>query len=89
MREDLYFEDSHNKGIIREGLPIVADGWQGSNEIIQALGVKLIESQNHVSETKNELKVTKKRLRQSLETIHKLRTQIEDESDFTRFAFFL
>ncbi|CAG8610800.1 11621_t:CDS:10, partial [Funneliformis caledonium] len=37
LQEYLYFEDTHNKGIIREGLPIVADGWQGSNEIVQAL----------------------------------------------------
>ncbi len=40
-----------------------------------------------MSETKNELKVTKKCLRQLLETIHRLKTQIKDEFDFTRFAF--
>ena len=40
-----------------------------------------------MSETKNELKVTKKCLCQLLETIHRLRTQIEDESNFTTFAF--
>ncbi len=86
LQEDLYFEDSHNKGIIREGLPIVADGWQGSNEIVQALGVKLMESQNWVRETKNELKVTKKRLHRSLDTVHRLKIQKENESDFLRFV---
>ncbi|CAI2185390.1 19470_t:CDS:2, partial [Funneliformis geosporum] len=45
--------------IIREGLPIVTDGWQRSNEIVQALGVKLMESQNQMNEMKNILKTTK------------------------------
>ena len=44
LQEDLFFKDTHNKGIIKEGLPIVANGWQGSNEIVQALGVKLMKS---------------------------------------------
>ncbi|CAG8636544.1 8634_t:CDS:10, partial [Funneliformis mosseae] len=53
LQEDLYFENTHNKGIIREGLSIVADGWQGSNEIVQALN-----------------------------TVHRLKIQKENESDF-------
>jgi len=81
LQEDLFFKDTHNKGIIKEGLPIVANGWQGSNEIVQALGVKLMESQNQVHETKNELKITKKRLRRSLDTIDRLKIQKENESD--------
>ncbi|RIA80868.1 hypothetical protein C1645_837918 [Glomus cerebriforme] len=60
LQEDLYLED--NEIIIKEELPIVADGWQGSNKIMQALGVKLTESQNKIHETKNELKIVKKLL---------------------------
>ncbi|CAG8669073.1 14256_t:CDS:2 [Funneliformis mosseae] len=41
LQEDLYFEDTHNKGIIREGLPIVTDGWQESNEIIRTIELEI------------------------------------------------
>ncbi|CAG8686531.1 1144_t:CDS:2, partial [Ambispora gerdemannii] len=81
LREDLYFDDPHNKGIIKEGLPIIANGWSGSKEIVQALGVKLNESQKNIQKTKNELKTVKKRLRRSLDTIHKLKTRLKTDSD--------
>ena len=45
------------------------------------MGVKLVESQNQINEMRNELKVTKKRLRRSLDTIHKLNNQKKIESD--------
>ena len=40
-----------------------------------------MESQNQVHETKNELKVTKKCLCRSLDTIDRLKIQKENESD--------
>ena len=86
MQEDLYFADHHNKGIIKNGLPISVKGWQGS-QIIQAMGVKLAESQDQVNEIKSQLKVTKKRLRRSLDTIHKLNNQDFDSSEYVIFLF--
>ncbi|CAB4422880.1 unnamed protein product [Rhizophagus irregularis] len=80
IQQDLYFDDLNNGRIIKDGLPILANGWQGS-QIIQAMGVKLVESQNQINEIRNELKVTKKRLRRSLDTIHKLNNQLKSDSE--------
>jgi hypothetical protein len=84
LKEDLYF---NNEGIIKSGLPISAKGWQGS-QMIQAMGVKLVESQDQINEVKSQLKVTKKRLHRSLDTIHKLNNlQDFESSEYVIFLF--
>ena len=50
------------------------------------MGVKLVESQNQINEIRNELKVTKKRLRRSLDTIHKLNNQLKSDSESSEYS---
>jgi hypothetical protein len=83
LKEDLYF---NNERIIKSGLPISAKGWQGS-QMIQAMRVKLVELQDQINEVKSQLKVTKKRLHRSLDTIHKL-NNLQD-FEFSEYVIFL
>ena len=88
IQQDLYFDDPNNEGIIKDGLPISTNGWQGS-QIVQAMGIKLVESQNQISEIRTKLKVTKKRLRRSLDTIHKLNNKSKTDSESSEYVFSL
>jgi hypothetical protein len=52
------------------------------------MGVKLVESQDQINEVKSQLKVTKKRLHRSLDTIHKLNNlQDFESSEYVIFLF--
>jgi hypothetical protein len=49
------------------------------------MGVKLVESQNQINEIWSKLKVTKKRLCRSLDTIYKLNNQLKSNSESSEY----